>query len=367
MDDGSDPLIGGKGGNGDSGAQGANGANGANGATDHPLTGGAGRGRPAGMAILDPELHLPLQEVEGTGAPVRGTAEAGPGGDIAARVRRHTLRRLMLADVIGLAFAAYLGPLLLSVLAHGPDLPAGRSSRIYIIDLAMIPVFLAVFAVYGLYRGTTRRISTSVFSDLRNIVHALMISGLVYAAVAYSALRALSLEADQVTAGTIVTMCVVAVVTVPLARVVSFGLLGRASDGSVPVIVVGTGKLAQTVASHLRAHSTVQFVGFVDDNPLGSRRCDRRARRAARAVPQVPGGPGGGVLLEDASRADHRDAQDPDRPGGGVHRPAVLRADHRPVPCRGPLGPSHAGHRAGIAQCRVPLPQAHLRHRRCPR
>ncbi len=134
----------------------------------------------------------------------------------------------------------------------------------------MIPVFLAVFAVYGLYRGTTRRISTSVFSDLRNIVHALMISGLVYAVVAYSALRASGLEADQVTAGTIVAMCLVAVVTVPLARVVSFGLLGRASDGSVPVIVVGTGKLAQTVASHLRAHSTVQFVGFVDDNPLGS-------------------------------------------------------------------------------------------------
>src|SRR6202043_1893085 len=39
---------------------------------------------------------------------------------------------------------------------------------------------------------------------------------------------------------------------------------------SVPVIVVGTGKLAQTVANHLRAHSTVDFVGFVDDNPLGN-------------------------------------------------------------------------------------------------
>jgi exopolysaccharide biosynthesis polyprenyl glycosylphosphotransferase len=33
--------------------------------------------------------------------------------------------------------------------------------------------------------------------------------------------------------------------------------------------VVGTGKLAQTVASHLRAHSSVNFIGFVDDNPLG--------------------------------------------------------------------------------------------------
>ncbi len=69
--------------------------------------------------------------------------------------------------------------------------------------------------------------------------------------------------------GKIVAMCLVAVITVPLARVVAFGLLGHASVGSVPVIVVGTGKLAQTVASHLRAHSSVDFVGFVDDNPLG--------------------------------------------------------------------------------------------------
>ena len=42
-----------------------------------------------------------------------------------------------------------------------------------------------MFALYGLYRGITRRISMSVFSDLRNIVHALMISGFLYAIVAY--------------------------------------------------------------------------------------------------------------------------------------------------------------------------------------
>ncbi len=67
---------------------------------------------------------------------------------------------------------------------------------------------------------------------------------------------------QAVTVGKILSMCLVAAVTVPLARAVSFGLIGRAPEGSVPVIVVGTGKLAQTVASHLRAHSSVKFVGI---------------------------------------------------------------------------------------------------------
>ena len=243
---------------------------GSHGAANHPLTTGTGRGRPAGMAILDPELHLRQQVVEEQRPSARGrSVPADRRSGVVARVRRHTLRRLLLADVIGLAFAAFLGPLVVSAISSNPDSAAGRSGHVYLFDLSMIPVFIAVFGCYGLYRGTTRRISSSVFSDLRNIVHALMISGFVYAVVAYSALRTVSTDVEQVTAGKIAAMCLVAVITVPLARVVAFGLLGRASDGSVPVIVVGTGKLAQTVASHLRAHASVQFVGFVDDNPLG--------------------------------------------------------------------------------------------------
>ena len=221
------------------------------------------------MAILDPEPHLHLQGVAvGEGLMPGPSAPSDPRNGSVARVRRHALRRLMLADVIGLAFASFVGPLIVSAISSNPDSAAGRSTRIYLFDLAMIPVFIAVFALYGLYRGTTRRISVSVFSDLRNIVHALMISGFAYAVVAYAVTRSGDAQAE-VTAGKIAAMCLVAVVTVPLARVVTFSLLSRSSVGSVPVIVVGTGKLAQTVASHLRAHAAVQFVGFVDDSPLG--------------------------------------------------------------------------------------------------
>jgi exopolysaccharide biosynthesis polyprenyl glycosylphosphotransferase len=219
------------------------------------------------MAILDSEV----QEVRRESAPLvprrdRRVALEERAGAV-ARVRRHTLRRLLFADFAGFALAALVGPLIIAVFSNNPDSVAGRNGTVYLFDVAMIPLFMAVFAFYGLYRGTTRRISMSVFSDLRDIVHALMISGFLYAIVAYAASKNYNVEALSV--AKIVSMCVVAAITVPLARVVSFGLLGQQSVGSVPVIVVGTGKLAQTVASHLRAHSRVSFVGFVDDNPLG--------------------------------------------------------------------------------------------------
>ena len=229
---------------------------------------GAGKGRPAGMAILDSEIQRVLEEPLPSGVVERSR----PGGvaDRAValtKVRRHGLRTLLLADVIGLAVAAFVGPLLVSAVSNNPASAASRSGRIYLIDLAVIPMFIGVFALYGLYRGVTRRISMSVFSDLRNIVHALMISGFLYAIVAYATRKNSDLAA--LTVGKVAAMCLVAVIAVPLARVVAFAVLGRGSVGSVPVIVVGTGKLAQTVASHLRAHSSVNFVGFVDDNPLG--------------------------------------------------------------------------------------------------
>ncbi len=187
-----------------------------------------------------------------------------------AKVRRHVLRRLLLADIVGLATAALLGPLVISAVSSNPDSSADQpAGTVMLFNLAVIPLFIGVFAVYSLYRGATRRISLSVFSDLRNILHALLISGFLYAVVGLHRPSGVRLPGHH--RGQDPAMCLVAVVTVPLARVVSFGLMGRAPEGSVPVIVVGTGKLAQTVASHLRAHSSVNFVGFVDDSPLGRR------------------------------------------------------------------------------------------------
>ncbi len=222
------------------------------------------------MAIREDEVGRLVEQRPDAVVVSTGNGMAIDLGDHAgavAKVRRHVLRRLLTADVVGLALAAVLSPLVVSAVSSNPSSSAVHLGPIMIFNLAVIPLFIGVFAVYSLYRGSTRRISLSVFSDLRNIVHALMVSGFLYAIVGYVAHQVYQFQ--DVTVGKILSMCLVAAVTVPLARVVTFGLMGRAPEGSVPVIVVGTGKLAQTVASHLRAHSSVRFVGFVDDSPLG--------------------------------------------------------------------------------------------------
>ena len=226
-----------------------------------------------------------------------------------------------------------------------------------IFNLAMIPLFIGVFAVYSLYKGSTRRISLSVFSDLRNILHALLVSGFLYAIVGYVAHQIYDFQA--ITVGKILAMCLVAVVAVPLARVVSFGLMGRAPEGSVPghrgrdrqAGPDGGEPPARPLERQLRRLRRRQ-------PPRPERRAGR-ARGPARALPALRRGPGGRLLLADPSRAHHRDAEGAVGQGRGLHRAPLLRADHQPVPRRGPVGPADDRHRPGVAVGRRPLPQAH--------
>jgi exopolysaccharide biosynthesis polyprenyl glycosylphosphotransferase len=222
------------------------------------------------MAILDSGLRRVLEQpFEPTDADKLPPSLVADDPATLRKSQRRRLRRLLAADVVGLCAAAFLGPMLAWAIGNTPADAVSRSAKIYLFNLAAIPVFLGVFAIYGSYRGVNRRISVSVLADLRNIFHALLISGVLYAVVAYLARGNTTFGA--LTVGSAVAMCVVAAIAVPLARVATSLIFRGASVGSVPVIVVGTGKLAQTVASHLRAHSNVSFVGFVDDNPLGEK------------------------------------------------------------------------------------------------
>jgi hypothetical protein len=124
-----------------------------------------------------------------------------------AKVRRNVLRRLVLADIVGLAIAAGLGALLVSAVSEDPNSAAGRIGAVMLFNVAVIPLFIGVFAVYSLYKGATRRISLSVFSDLRNILHALLVSGFLYSVVGYTVRRVYDFQAISV--GKILSMCLV--------------------------------------------------------------------------------------------------------------------------------------------------------------
>jgi exopolysaccharide biosynthesis polyprenyl glycosylphosphotransferase len=186
---------------------------------------------------------------------------------IARRRQSHALRRLIVSDSVGLVSSAFAAPLIASAVLDNPRDSFDHLGPIFVFNLAVIPVFLVSFSIYGLYRGATRRISVNVFFDLLHTLHALLIGGVVYAFATYVATR--GFDFMDVGMSEIIAMCLVALIIVPSFRLASFSLFGRrALAGTVPVIVVGTGKIAQTMAGHLRANSQVKFVGFVDDKPL---------------------------------------------------------------------------------------------------
>ena len=229
-------------------------------------------------------------------------------------------------------------------------------------DLAVIPLFIGVFAVYSLYRGSTRRISLSVFTDLRNIVHALTGERVPVRRRRLRRPPVLRLP-GQSPSGKILAMCLVAVVAVPLARVVSFGLMGRAPDGSVPVIVVGHRQAGPDGGEPPAGPLQRQLRRLRRRQPARPQRRARRARGPPRPVPPLRRRPGGRLLLAYPPRADHRDAEGPVRQGRRLHRAPLLRADHQPLPRGGPVGPADDRHRPGVAVGRIPLPQAHVRRR----
>ncbi|MBV8461762.1 MAG: hypothetical protein JO368_00605, partial [Acidimicrobiales bacterium] len=95
------------------------------------MTTGAGKGRPAGMAILDPGLRGPATPEASESAAVATIHSLDPRHDdhavAVARVRHHALRRLLFADVVGLTLAAFLGPLFVSLVSDNPASTVVRS------------------------------------------------------------------------------------------------------------------------------------------------------------------------------------------------------------------------------------------------
>ena len=154
---------------------------------------GAGKGRPAGMAILDTEtdercrsaliaVAKPCHQKGRVDEIVEAESGVGDHAGALARVRRHALRRLL----FGRCRRPGRSPPSSGrccVSRHfeqpGERRRAAVAGRL-LFNLAMIPMFIGAFAVYGLYRGSPGGITNSVFSDLRNILHALMISGFLW-------------------------------------------------------------------------------------------------------------------------------------------------------------------------------------------
>ena len=184
------------------------------------------------------------------------------------RTRGRAFRCLIYSDGVGLTFAALIGPLVASAVLGGSQHSLDHIGDVYVFNLSVIPMYVAVLSAHGLYRDANRRISFNVFVELPDIFHSLLVGSALYAIATYIANRDFNFR--YVGGAEIIAMSLLALVSIPLARLASITISGRRNSvGMVPILVVGTGKVAQTVAGHLRANSRVRFVGFVDDKPLG--------------------------------------------------------------------------------------------------
>lgn len=216
------------------------------------------------MAVYDPDLGraVPLPPLEEWVA-----LSTAPGVEAPALAqRRFVVRRLVAADALALLAAGIVAPVTVSVVSSNPASSVDRLGPVYAFDVVMVPVILGIFALYGLYRAAPRRIAPSLFSDLKDLVHALMVSGFVVSIISYGA-RRFDGQSD-LSVGKVAALCATSLFFVLVARGISPSLRGRSDVTAVPMVVVGTGVMARTVASHLRAHANVRFVGFVDDNPV---------------------------------------------------------------------------------------------------
>jgi len=227
-------------------------------------------GRRCGMAILDPEIqHSSRDRAQSLELPWPADLPDVAIPAEAPRIRRRRLGTQLIADVIGLSMAVAAGSAVIAALSTHQGAEVEHAWQFILVGLAAIPLFIGVFALHGLYRGVSQRISMSVFPDLRNIGHALMVAGFVFVIILYFAQEAGKLQSMSV--ANVLSVCLAAAIFVPLARALAFGPFASPAVRTLPIIVVGTGKLAATVASHLRAQSGVSFVGFVDDRPVESR------------------------------------------------------------------------------------------------
>ncbi|HEY6472777.1 MAG TPA: sugar transferase [Acidimicrobiales bacterium] len=195
-------------------------------------------------------------------------AEAGFPSDLRihplkrSRPRRHVwnsaLPLLLGLDVVTLG-AAVVGGLALDRLAEGQGVPG----RVFAAS-AYIVVFVAVTALYGLYRRGRRRLVGSSFPDFSHLVHSLIIGSLLVLLLTGPLHRGIGLP--QIPVGAAAFTILLGVVAVPAGRAIGRIAVQASGRGRSRVLVVGSGLVASRVVQRLERVNGIEVVGCVDDN-----------------------------------------------------------------------------------------------------
>jgi exopolysaccharide biosynthesis polyprenyl glycosylphosphotransferase len=178
------------------------------------------------------------------------------------RGRGWLVRRMLLAaDLLGLA-AAFLAAELTLGSAQGIAVETE-----YLLFLAILPVWVVLAKLYGLYDRDEERTDHSTADDLVGVVHMVTLGAWVF----YAGSHIADLAAPQLRK--VAVFWALAIVLVTLARAVARGYSRRHMAYVQNTVIVGAGDVGQTIARKLLNHPEygINLVGFVDSQPRDRR------------------------------------------------------------------------------------------------
>jgi exopolysaccharide biosynthesis polyprenyl glycosylphosphotransferase len=178
------------------------------------------------------------------------------------RGRGWLVRRMLLAaDLLGLA-AAFLAAEL--TLGSGQGITVETE---YLLFLAILPVWVVLAKLYGLYDRDEERTDHSTADDLVGVVHMVTLGAWVF----YAGSHIADLAAPQLRK--VAVFWALAIVLVTLGRAVARGYSRRHMAYVQNTVIVGAGDVGQTIARKLLNHPEygINLVGFVDSQPRDRR------------------------------------------------------------------------------------------------
>lgn len=211
----------------------------------------------AGEAVLDSPLTMTELAVRRSETNERTTS-----GVQGARLRR---RALMLADLVGLVAACSLVTSATAAAREASLLEALGASAFLV--AVMIPLWIGLTTIYGLYRRDEQRASLTVTDDIVPVV--VLVSIAQWAIVVAATLTSASLPMSL-----LVGLWAASIVLVLAGRMVARALVRQRSRYVQNTLIVGAGDIGQLLGRKLVQHPELglRLVGFVDDDPKAMRR-----------------------------------------------------------------------------------------------
>jgi len=209
-------------------------------------------------ATLD--LPVDIQPPEVPAAEVQPTPRRRAAGGY-----RSSGATVVAVDVVAVAVAVLLTWWVLSWLLPSA-VSTGAVRSLVPLDFGILPFSLTAFACYGLYTRSACRLALGGLFDLRDVFHASLVAGVLAVTAEYLVHRSSGLTVPTPT-----FVGLVAVLSLPSVLAFRSGrawLSGRDTrQATHRVILVGSGLMARTMSSHLRARRGVELLGAVDDDP----------------------------------------------------------------------------------------------------